>query len=114
MKKNQSPSCHIPENAVTEKKSRHKTVVQPNKEALLKRMNRITGQVQGINRMLQEDRYCVDILTQISAVKSALDSVAMQLLEDHTHHCVRRSIQSGEGDKEIAELIEIFRKYARS
>jgi len=91
-----------------------RSVIQPNKDALIKRMNRITGQVQGVTRMLLEDRYCVDILTQISAAKSALDAVAMQLLEDHTHHCVRNSIRSGEGEKEIAELMEIFKKYIKT
>lgn len=89
-----------------------KRVVQPEKTSLTKRMNRISGQVNGISKMIEEDRYCVDILTQISAVKSALNGVAMQLLEDHTKHCVRGAIQNGGGDEAIKELTEIIRKFS--
>ena len=60
------------------------SVVQPKKPALLKRLNRIEGQVRGVAKMVEEDRYCVDVLTQISAIQSALDALALQLLESHT------------------------------
>ena len=63
-----------------------------------RRLNRIEGQVRGLNKMVEEDRYCVDILTQIAAVRSALDSVALQFLRDHTHGCVQDAIRSGKGD----------------
>jgi DNA-binding FrmR family transcriptional regulator len=88
-------------------------VVQPHKQALIKRLNRIEGQVRGIARMIEEDRYCVDVLTQISALRAALDAVGMQLLEDHTQGCVRNAIKSGGGDASIAELMEVVRKFAR-
>ncbi|PZP53568.1 MAG: transcriptional regulator [Azospira oryzae] len=88
-------------------------VVQPRKDALVKRLNRIEGQVRGIARMVTEDRYCVDILIQISALRSALDAVAMQLLEDHTQGCVKNAIRSGDGEAAIAELMEVMRKFAR-
>lgn len=58
------------------------------KEAILKRLSRIEGQVRGIARMVDEDRYCIDILTQLSAVQKAVDAVALQLLDDHVRHCV--------------------------
>jgi DNA-binding FrmR family transcriptional regulator len=58
------------------------------KERLKNRLHRIEGQVRGIERMVDEDRYCIDILTQIGAVQAALDKVALQLLDGHTHHCV--------------------------
>jgi DNA-binding FrmR family transcriptional regulator len=58
------------------------------KEQLIKRLRRIEGQVGGIERMIDEDRYCIDVLTQISAVQAALDKVALGLLDDHAHHCV--------------------------
>ena len=90
-----------------------KQVVQPHKQALLKRMNRVEGQVRGVAKMIEEDRYCVDIMTQVSAIKSALDAVAMQLLEDHTHGCVRDAIQSGGGEAAIKELMQIFAKLAK-
>src|SRR6184192_4253333 len=66
-----------------------RTVVQPDKEALIKRLNRIEGQVRGVNKMVTEDRYCVDILNQVAALQSALDAVAMLLLESHTHGCMQ-------------------------
>ena len=90
-----------------------KRVVQPHKDALLKRLNRIEGQVRGIAKMIEEDRYCVDVLTQMSAIKSALDAVAMQLLEDHTRGCVQGAIKSGEGDAAISELMQVVGKFAR-
>jgi DNA-binding FrmR family transcriptional regulator len=58
------------------------------KEQLLKRLRRIEGQVGGIERMVEEDRYCIDVLTQISAVQAALDKVALGLMDDHARHCV--------------------------
>jgi len=58
------------------------------RDQLLKRLNRIEGQVRGVRGMVQDDRYCVDVLTQISAVQAALDKVALGLLDDHAHHCV--------------------------
>jgi CsoR family transcriptional regulator, copper-sensing transcriptional repressor len=58
------------------------------KEQLLKRLRRIEGQVRGVERMVEEDRYCIDVLTQISAVQAALDKVALGLMDDHARHCV--------------------------
>ena len=88
-------------------------VVQPNKPALLKRLNRIEGQTRGVAKMVEEDRYCIDILTQVSAIHSALDAVSMQLLKDHTQGCVQTAIKSGKGDHAIDELMQVVRKFAR-
>ena len=90
-----------------------KSVVQPRKQALLRRLNRIEGQVRGVARMIEEDRYCVDILIQISALRSALDGLAMELLQDHTQGCVQNAVRSGGGEKAIGELMEVVRKFAR-
>lgn len=89
------------------------TVVQPDKKALIRRLNRIEGQVRGVNKMILEDRYCVDILNQVSALQSALDAVAMLLLENHTHGCMQGAIKSGKGDEAIDELMTVVRKFAR-
>ena len=89
------------------------TVVQPDKEALIRRLNRIEGQVRGVNKMILEDRYCVDILNQVSALQSALDAVAMLLLENHAHGCMQGAIKSGKGDEAIDELMAVVRKFAR-
>jgi DNA-binding FrmR family transcriptional regulator len=88
-------------------------VVQPHKASLLKRINRIEGQVRGIGKMVDADRYCMDILTQIAAIRSALDATAIQILEDHTRGCVSGAIQSGKGDAAIAELISVVKQFAR-
>ena len=99
---NKRELCHVPDH-----------VIQPNKEALIKRLNRIEGQVRGVAKMIVEDRYCVDILNQVSALQSALDAVAMQLLENHTQGCMQSAIQSGNGDAAIDELMAVVRKFAR-
>lgn len=89
-----------------------KTVVQPNKQALLVRLNRIEGQVRGVAKMLEEDRYCIDVLTQIAALRSALDAVALRLLEDHTKGCVSKAMCHGD-DSAIDELLTVIKQFAR-
>lgn len=98
---------------VVEEQCHAMQVAQPHKAALLKRLNRIAGQVRGISGMIEQDRYCIDILTQVSAIHSALDAVAMQLLKDHTQGCVQTAIKSGKGDHAIDELMQVVRKFAR-
>jgi DNA-binding FrmR family transcriptional regulator len=90
-----------------------KSVEQPHKRELLKRLNRIEGQVRGIAKMIEEDRYCIDILTQVSAIRSALDAAASQILEDHTRGCVQNAVRSGEGDAAIAELMGVIRRFVK-
>ena len=72
------------------------------KDALLKRLRRIEGQTRGIQKMVEDDRYCIDVLTQIAAVQAALDKVALGLLDDHVRHCV----VEGHGPGSPAELTE--------
>ncbi len=88
-------------------------VVQPHKQQLLKRLKRIEGQVRGVAQMVTDDRYCVDVLTQVAAVQSALDAVALQLLEDHTRGCVAGALKSGAGDRTIDELMQAVKRFAR-
>ena len=90
-----------------------KRVQQPNKEALQKRLKRVGGQVQGIARMIEEDRYCVDVLVQVSAVRAALDKVALQLIENHTKGCVRRAIRDGDSEVVIEELMDVLGRFTR-
>jgi DNA-binding FrmR family transcriptional regulator len=68
------------------------------------RLRRIEGQIRGVQKMVDEDRYCIDVLTQVGAVKAALDAVALLLLQDHTEHCVVEAIQAGDGSKKVREL----------
>ena len=86
------------------------------KDALVKRLHRIEGQVRGIERMLEDDRYCIDILTQISAVSTALESVAFKILDDHVNHCVAHALASGDHDDaemKTRELLEAVRRFAK-
>jgi DNA-binding FrmR family transcriptional regulator len=83
------------------------------KAALTRRINRIEGQVRGIGKMIDEDRYCVDILTQVSAVRSALDALALGLLDRHLHGCVKRAVRAGEGDAAMDEAMDVVRKFVR-
>ena len=92
---------------------RPRRVVQPHKAPLLARLNRIEGQVRGVASMIEQHRYCVKVLTQISAIQSAVDGAAMQLLGDHTQGCVRAAIKSGQGEHAIEELMQVVRKFVR-
>ena len=87
------------------------------KEALVKRLHRIEGQVRGVERMLEDNRYCIDILTQIAAVNTALESLAFKILDEHVAHCVAGALASG--DEAVAaeksrELLEAVRRFART
>ena len=84
----------------------------PNKEDYLSRLRRIEGQVRGLQRMVQEDKYCIDILTQVSAVTRALQSVALGLMEDHLSHCVTQAVAEG-GDVAAAKVREASDAIAR-
>lgn len=90
-----------------------KSVVQPHKRNLIKRLNRIEGQVRGVARMVEENRYCIDILTQISAIRSALDAAALVILEDHTQGCVQNAIRQGSGAAAIGELMDVVRRFVK-
>jgi len=87
------------------------------KEALTKRLHRIEGQVRGIERMVEDERYCIDILTQVAAVNTALESLAFKVLDDHVAHCVADALSSGD-EKEAAakskELMEAVQRFART
>jgi len=84
----------------------------PDKEVYLKRLRRIEGQVRGLQRMVQEDKYCIDILTQVAATTRALQSVALGLMEDHLGHCVAQATAEG-GDVAAAKVQEASDAIAR-
>jgi DNA-binding FrmR family transcriptional regulator len=87
------------------------------KEALVKRLHRIEGQVRGIERMVEEDRYCIDVLTQIGAVTTALDSLAFRILDGHVQHCVAGALASGDADAaeaKSAELLAAVHRFAKA
>ena len=86
------------------------------KDDLQKRLRRIEGQVRGLQRMIDEDTYCIDVLTQVSATTSALQSVAMGLLDEHLRHCVTEAVAAGgpEGAAKVAEATAAIGRLVRS
>src|SRR5258708_2251302 len=84
------------------------------KQKIETRLRRIEGQVRGIQKMVEEDRYCIDVLTQVNATRAALESVALQLLADHTEHCVTEAIRSGRGKAKVRELNDAVERLVRS
>jgi CsoR family transcriptional regulator, copper-sensing transcriptional repressor len=86
------------------------------KPALMRRLARIEGQIGGIKRMVEEEAYCVDVLTQVAAVNRALEGVSLKLLADHTNHCVRDAVAEGggEADRKVDELLEAVERFART
>jgi DNA-binding FrmR family transcriptional regulator len=86
------------------------------KAAILKRLSRIEGQVRGVSRMVEDDRYCIDIVTQISAIRAALRRAEEEILRDHVAHCVEHAIASGDRDDQrlkIAEIIDVLGRAQR-
>jgi DNA-binding FrmR family transcriptional regulator len=81
------------------------------KKEVTKRLNRISGQVEGLKKMVEGSRYCVDILNQVAAVRAALSGVGKFVLEDHMKTCVTTSIKKGTGNREIKELMDVFEKF---
>ena len=87
------------------------------KEALGRRLRKIEGQVRGIERMVEDDRYCMDVLTQIAAVSKALDAVALEVLDDHVRHCVTGALASGDeaaAAQKSEELLAAVQRFART
>jgi DNA-binding FrmR family transcriptional regulator len=87
------------------------------KDKLLKRLARAEGQVRGVARMVEDDRYCIDILTQLAAADTALENVALEILDDHVKHCVAGALASGDradADAKIEELLAAVRRFAKT
>jgi DNA-binding FrmR family transcriptional regulator len=86
------------------------------KDAYLKRMRRIEGQVRGIAKMIEDDKYCIDVLTQVSAVNKALEAVALGLLDEHLKHCVTEAVAEGGqvADQRVAEASAAIARLVKS
>ncbi len=84
------------------------------KASCIKRLSRIEGQVRGLSRMVEEDRYCIDIITQLSAVRAALRRVEQEVLRDHVRHCVKHAMQSDDVKAQDRKLDELMDALARS
>jgi CsoR family transcriptional regulator, copper-sensing transcriptional repressor len=86
-----------------------------NKEQVLKRLRRVEGQIRGLQRMVEEDTYCIDVLTQVSAATKALQAVALSLLDDHLSHCVTDAVQNGtDVEAKVREASDAIARLVRS
>ena len=83
------------------------------KQAVVNRLKRIEGQVRGIQKMVEEDRYCIDILIQISAITAALKKVGFEVAERHVKHCVRHAVESGDGNEAVDELLAVLKQFSK-
>jgi CsoR family transcriptional regulator, copper-sensing transcriptional repressor len=95
----------------------HKHGYSENKDALVKRLHRIEGQIRGLERMVEDDRYCIDILTQIAAANTALESLALTILDDHVRHCVAGALASGDEEDaavKTEELLAAVKRFSRT
>ncbi len=107
-----APVAQAPEEAATP----HGYIKAKDKEKLRNRLRRIEGQVRGLQRMVDEEAYCVDVLTQVASVVSALEKVGTLVLKDHVEHCVRESIESGDrqkADEKVEELTTAVERFLR-
>lgn len=86
----------------------------PEKQKLLLRLRRMEGQVRGIAGMVDEERYCIEVIQQLASLRAAADGVALKLLRSHLDGCVRRAVEGGDGAAEIDEVMELVRRYTRS
>ena len=89
----------------------------PHKADLLQRLARVEGQVRGIARLVDEERYCIEILTQLAAIDTALEAVALKVLDEHVTHCVARALASGdpqEAETKTTELLDAVRRFAKT
>jgi CsoR family transcriptional regulator, copper-sensing transcriptional repressor len=94
----------------------HEAGYVEDKDAIIRRLARIEGQVRGLRAMVDEEAYCVDVLTQVAATTKALEGVSLKLLTDHTNHCVRDAVERGgeEADEKVGELLAAVERFART
>lgn len=96
-----------------EEKKRVEPRENDEKKKVITRLKRIEGQVRGIQKMIEEDRYCVDVIIQINAINAALKQVGFSLLEDHANHCVLHALESGDGEASVKELIDVVKQFSK-
>lgn len=83
------------------------------KQQILDRLKKIEGQVRGVQRMVEEDRYCVDVLVQVAAIKAALNKVGLALMEGHARGCMQAAVRRGEGDEAVSELMDVLERFIK-
>ena len=87
--------------------------MQANRDEVLRRLRRIEGQVRGVQRMVEEDRYCIDVLTQLAAIRAALAQVGLQVLDAHARGCLATAVQSGKSEAAIDEFLDALERFMK-
>jgi len=87
--------------------------MQANRDEVLRRLRRIEGQVRGLQRMVEEDRYCIDVLTQLAAIRAALAQVGVQVLDAHARGCLTTAVQSGQSEAAIDEFLDALERFMK-
>ncbi|MEW8979072.1 MAG: metal-sensitive transcriptional regulator [Symbiobacterium sp.] len=98
---------------MSEKRPGERVPLVRDRQGILDRLKKIEGQVRGLQRMVEEDRYCVDILNQVAAVEAALNKVSLMLLEGHAKGCMAAAVRRGEGDEAVEELMQVLGRFLR-
>ncbi|BBN99491.1 metal-sensing transcriptional repressor [Sporolactobacillus terrae] len=106
-------SCGSDESACTAHSERAPRVPRTSdeKHKIINRLRRVEGQVRGVEKMIEDDRYCVDLLIQLSAIQAALRKIGYSVLERHTKSCVAKAIEEGHGDEQINELLNVLKHF---
>jgi DNA-binding FrmR family transcriptional regulator len=102
--------------SVAKSTRRQKSVPAPGRkhgEDIVARLRKATGQLGGVRSMYEDDRYCIDVLDQLSAVTAAIDSAALLILEDHINACVRQAMHTGTADEKVVEVVSAVRRFVR-
>ena len=94
--------------------ARRRAAPAPRAPEVVGRLRKASGQLAGVATMVEDDRYCIDVLDQLSAVSAAIDAVALLVLQGHVESCVRDAIHDGDADEKVAELVTAIRRYVRS
>jgi len=87
--------------------------MKANRDSVLRRLRRIEGQVRGLARMVEEDRYCIDVLTQLAAIRAALAQVGVEVLDAHARGCLTAAVQSGQSDVAIDEFLDALERFMK-
>lgn len=112
---NEQENCHCMSDELSQDMQPEKSLAEPRtseeKQKIVNRLKRVEGQIRGLQKMIEDDRYCVDILIQLSAAQAALKKIGFSVLERHTKSCVSRAIEEGQGSQQIDELVSVLKQF---
>ncbi|MFT8317261.1 MAG: metal-sensitive transcriptional regulator [Sporolactobacillus sp.] len=107
---NDNCGCEIDQESLSDR-SPAEPRTSEEKQKLINRLRRVEGQIRGVQKMVEDDRYCIDILIQLSAVRAALQKIGYSVLERHTKSCVAKAIEEGHGSEQVDELLKVLKQF---